>query len=166
MKLDSVKHKGLFSPVKKARTVGVLVLVLGMLNGVSEVQDQVQLDFGTSAHLRPNDLVLELAQTFRPAVSGKLINFRHGGASPGGSTEHPTSFAITDVREGRPGTNRLGVCVVTNLTQQSYVAFENAEIYLDAETDYAIVISTEAPAGTSFNLISAIEVVFKAGLRQ
>ena len=127
-----------------------LVFLLSLLNAFADVvQDQAQSDFGTWADLRPGGQKVELAQTFQPGIAGQLISIVHSGVSPGGDPEYPTTFSIVDTVAGVPGTNVLGSTVITNISAQTTVYFTNQAIFLETNSVYAIVISTEAPLTSS-----------------
>jgi hypothetical protein len=109
------------------------------------VQDQVQGSFGSWIDLRPGGEKVEFGQTFQPGIAGRVESIEHSGLSPGSVAEYPTTFDIVDVVGGQPGTNLLGRTVITNISAQTRVYFTNQSIYLETNTSYAIVASTEAP---------------------
>jgi Regulator of chromosome condensation (RCC1) repeat/Bacterial Ig domain len=126
-----------------------VLLSLVVLNAAAVVQDQVQDSFGSWADLRPGGRKLELAQTFQPAIAGRLVSIQHSGVSPSGVAEYPTTFTIVDTVNGQPGTNILGQTVITNISAQTTVYFTNQSVFLETNATYAIVLSTEAPLTTS-----------------
>jgi len=136
----------------KQRSIAFCAWFLVICTGAAAevVQDQVQSEFGIWAHLRPNSMKFELAQTFQPGVEGRLIRMSHEGISPGGMPEYPTIIEITDTVEGMPGMAVLGHVVVTNLSNQQIVEFDDDEIYLETNRTYTIRFRTDAPAGTVF----------------
>jgi hypothetical protein len=129
------------------RRYGVFLgsIFLMVIQAFAAVQDQVQGSFGSWIDLRPGGAKVEFGQTFQPGIAGRLESIEHSGLSPGSVAEYPTMFDIVDVVGEQPGTNLLGRTVITNISAQTRVYFTNQSIYLEANTAYAIVASTEAP---------------------
>src|SRR6266511_2480638 len=116
----------------------------------SSVADQSQTIWEGRASLRGNPAVkVTLGQTFTPAISGRLEKLFLVGTFNDLVAEHPTTISIVDTVDDRPGTNQLGRVVVQHLAGEMTISFLDQEIYLVAETPYAMVLSTDAPAGTT-----------------
>lgn len=109
------------------------------------ILDQSQTTGGAVANLRSHpDRKTVLAQTFTPSISGRLVQVNFGSHEYCYVDEHPTTIAITDTISGVPGTNILGKFVVAHLPAGLEASFADQEVYLEAGTLYAIVISTTA----------------------
>lgn len=129
------------------RSLACLFTLLPLLTAFATVvEDQSQSSFGTWGDLRQGGIQAELAQTFQPGIAGQLFSIAHSGLSPTGDPEYPTTFTIVDTTtNGLPGTNILGQSVITNISAQTTVYFTNQTVFLETNTTYAIIISTEAP---------------------
>lgn len=103
--------------------------------------DQGQFNAGWWQPLRQGTGQFELAQTFVPAISGRLVDI---GVAGDGTQGFPTVATIVDTTNGQPGTNVLGRTQLGTLASDAQFLFTNNPIYLNAGTMYAAVFSTDA----------------------
>ncbi len=151
----TIADSGFYTVVVANETDGVTslpaLLVVGapaILTVVPEpIEDQSQKVFGGWVNMRDVNKSLSYGQTFTPATAGRLERLFFVGCCSKEIPERPTTIAITDTVDGKPGTNVLGRAVAPHLLCGQTVSFAGQDVYLVAERLYAIVFSTEAPRG-------------------
>jgi hypothetical protein len=117
-----------------------LVIGLGRVAFGAPILDQSQLDFGSGAFVQGN---ISIAQTFTPSISGHLADLDLFMSNHDPGEGKPLIVSMYNTQNGVPK-SLLGTDVLNNIGgDYAWYAldFSSSDIYLQANTLYAFVLS-------------------------